>query len=129
MSERSAQSGFTLVELLVAVLVLGIGITALAGTSALVTRQVGRGRIVTIANQLANQKLDELRRLALRDGAANQCTDAQFASGGPVTTRGVTYSWLVDKTAPKAPIVTVNASYAVRTGTKSFSISTVVGCY
>jgi prepilin-type N-terminal cleavage/methylation domain-containing protein len=129
MSARSAEGGFTLIELLIAVLVLGIGITALVGTSALVTRQVGRGRIVTIANQLANQKLDELRRRALKDGAGNQCTDAQFVSGGPVTTRGVTYSWTVDKTAPKAPVVTVNASYPVKGGTKSFSISTVVGCY
>lgn len=129
MSARSAEGGFTLIEVLIAVLVLGIGITALVGTSALVTRQVGRGRIVTIANQLANQKIDELRRLALKDGAGNKCTDAQFVSGGPVTTRKVTYSWTVDKTAPKAPIVTVSASYPVTGGTKNFSITTVVGCY
>jgi type IV pilus assembly protein PilV len=127
-SERSAQGGFTVIEVLIAVLVLGIGITALVGTSALVTRQIGRGRIVTIANQLANQKLDELRRRAARKVGGNYCADANFASGGPVTTRGVTYSWNV-AVAGKSSTVTVTASYPVRTGTKSFSITTIVGCY
>ncbi len=129
MSARSAQGGFTLVEVLIAVLVLGIGITALVGTSALVTRQIGRGRIVTIANQLANQKLDELRRRAARKVGGNYCADPNFVSGGPVTTRGVTYSWNVVVVAGKSSTVTVTASYPVQTGTRGFSITTMVGCY
>jgi prepilin-type N-terminal cleavage/methylation domain-containing protein len=127
-SARSAQGGFTVIEVLVAVLVLGVGITAMVGTSALVTRQIGRGRIVTVANQLANQKLDQLRRSAARKVGGNYCADANFASGGPVTTRGVTYSWTISGTG-NARTVTVTASYPVGTGTKSFSITTMVGCY
>jgi prepilin-type N-terminal cleavage/methylation domain-containing protein len=54
-SPRVNEGGFTVIEVIVAVLVLTIGVTALVGSSALVTRQVGRGRIVTIANQRAAQ--------------------------------------------------------------------------
>jgi len=127
-STRSAQAGFTLVELLIAVLVLGIGITALVGTSALVTRQIGRGRIVTIANQLATQKLDELRRAAAIKSGGNHCTNAAFASGNSGPTRGVTLTWTVGASGA-ARNVTVTASYPVSNGTKTFQISTYVGCY
>jgi type IV pilus assembly protein PilV len=127
-SARSAQGGFTLVELLVAMVVLGIGITALVGTSALVTRQIGRGRIVTVANQLANQKLDELRRAAAIKSGGNHCTNAAFASGSSGPTRSVTLNWTVGASGA-ARNVTVTASYPVRNGTKTFQIATVVGCY
>jgi prepilin-type N-terminal cleavage/methylation domain-containing protein len=127
-STRSAQAGFTLVELLIAVLVLGIGITALVGTSALVTRQIGRGRIVTIANQLATQKLDELRRAAAIKSGGNHCTNAAFASGNSGPTRGVSLTWTVGASGA-ARNVTVTASYPVSNGTKTFQISTYVGCY
>ncbi|MGE5231088.1 MAG: prepilin-type N-terminal cleavage/methylation domain-containing protein [Deltaproteobacteria bacterium] len=130
MSARSAQGGFTVLEVLVALLVLGVGITALVGTSALVTRQVGRGRIVTIASQLVNQKLEDLRRAAaVKDVSGNRCTAAAFTAGGPVTSRGVTYGWTISGTGTAPRLVTVNAAYAVPGGTKSFSISTYVGCY
>lgn len=131
MSARSAQGGFTVIEILVALVVLGVGITALVGTSALVTRQVGRGRIVTIANQLANQKLEDLRRAAaFKDVSGNRCTAAAgFTGGGPVTTRGVTYSWSISGSGNAPRLATVTTSYPVPGGTKSFSISTYVGCY
>ena len=58
--------GFTLLEVMIAVIILGLGITALAGGSMLVTRQVGRGKVVTVATQLATQKMDSLRMLAAR---------------------------------------------------------------
>lgn len=130
MSARSAQGGFTVLEVLVALLVLGVGITALVGTSALVTRQVGRGRIVTIASQLVNQKLEDLRRAAaVKDGFGNRCTAAAFTAGGPVTNRGVTYGWSIAGAGNAPRLVTVTASYPVPGGSKTFSVSTYVGCY
>lgn len=122
------ERGFTVVEIVVAVLVLTVGITALVGTSALVTRQVGRGRIVTIANQMASQKLDELRAL----GAANRtgtgrCSATGFGNGGPTTTRGVTLQWFVTG-AGASRTLQVNASYPVRGGTRTLTLTSVVGC-
>jgi Tfp pilus assembly protein PilV len=121
------ERGFTVVEIVVAVLVLMVGITALVGSSALVTRQVGRGRIVTIANQMASQKLDQLRALAAANRSGGRCTDGNFVSSGPTTTRGVTLQWFVTGSGTTRT-VQVNASYPVPGGTRSFSLSTTVGC-
>lgn len=123
--------GFTLLEVMVAVIILGIGITALAGGSALVTRQVGRGRVVTVATQLATQKMDSLRMLAGRvDGGGNRCTHGGFVSGGPSTVRGVTLNWRVlNGTVPRTRNVAVVASYATLRGTRNVSLNTQVGCY
>ncbi|HEU4649717.1 MAG TPA: hypothetical protein VFS33_11695 [Gemmatimonadales bacterium] len=123
------EQGFTIVEIVVAVLVLMVGVTALVGTSALVTRQVGRGRIVTIANQMATQKLDSLRALgAANRNGSGRCSSANgFASGGPATTRGITLQWFVTGTG-KSRNIQVNATYPVRSGTRTLSLTSIVGC-
>jgi prepilin-type N-terminal cleavage/methylation domain-containing protein len=123
--------GFTLIEVMIAIIVLGIGITALAGGAAMASRQVGRGRIVTVANQLATQKLDSLRMLAAQpDGGGNRCTHGGFVTGGPVTTRAVTLTWRVlNGTAPRTRDVAVVASYNSRYGARNVTLNTTVGCY
>ena len=65
---------------LIYMLILGIGITALVGSSALVTRQIGRGRILTIATEVANQRLEKLRLLSRPVSGGNPCAQAGFAS-------------------------------------------------
>ena len=55
---RQARSGFTLIEVLVAVTIMAVGVVALAGSSATVTRMIGRGKIDTRAAQLATQQLE-----------------------------------------------------------------------
>jgi len=65
--------GFTVIEVLVAMLILGVGITALVGSSALVTRQIGRGRILTIATEIGNQRLEKLRLLSRPYNGAAAC--------------------------------------------------------
>lgn len=123
--------GFTLLEVMVAVIILGLGITALAGGSMLVTRQVGRGKVVTVATQLASQKMDSLRMLAARvDGGGNRCTHAGFVTGGPSTVRGITLNWSVaNSAAPRTRNVAVSATYSTIRGTKTIALNTQVGCY
>jgi prepilin-type N-terminal cleavage/methylation domain-containing protein len=123
------QSGFTIVELMVAVLVLGLGITALVGSSALATRQIGRGRIVTIANEVATRRLEMLRLAARPIGGGAVCTQAGFASSAsPVTSRGVTESWTIAG-AGKERTATVTVSYPRQGGTSTITLSTIIGCY
>ncbi len=123
--------GFTLIEVMVAVIILGVGLTALAGASALVSRQVGRGRVVTVATQLATQKLDSLRMLGNRpNGAGARCTHGGFASGGPSIVRGVTLDWRVlNGAAPRTRDVRVVATYATLRGVRNVTLNTTVGCY
>ncbi len=59
------RSGFTLIEVMVAIVIMGVGILALLSTSALVTRMIGRGNMTTKATQLAQTRLEILRQQAL----------------------------------------------------------------
>ncbi|MGH7517619.1 MAG: type IV pilus modification PilV family protein [Gemmatimonadales bacterium] len=131
MTPRVSEGGFTLIEVMIAVIILGIGLTALAGGSALVTRQVSRGRVVTVATQLATQKLDSLRMLAaIPNGGGARCTHWSFVSGGPSATRGVTLNWRVlNGAAARTRDVAVTVSYATLRGARTVTLNSTIGCY
>jgi prepilin-type N-terminal cleavage/methylation domain-containing protein len=122
--KRSA-SGFTLIEVLVAIVVLGIGIVALVGSSAMVTRMIGRGKVETLAAQAASRRVEILRLAA--NSTTPRCTAAGFANGGPVTANGVTESWTVPG-AGKVRSVQVNVTYRTVQGTRTSSLLTRIEC-
>jgi prepilin-type N-terminal cleavage/methylation domain-containing protein len=119
-------AGFTIVEVLVAIMVLGVGVVAMAGSSALVTRMIGRGQRSTRAGQVAAQRLDSLRLVAF--STTPHCTNV--TSGGPVTSPlGVTQTWVV--TTPSADLrqVVLKLVYKNARGqTKTDTVSTIIGC-
>lgn len=121
---KRPQGGFTLVEVLVAVVVLGVGVTALVGSSAMVTRMVGRGLMATRAAQRASSRLETMRRIAY--STSPRCTSGSFASGGPATTQGVTESWQLTGTNPRT--VTVTVSYKTARGTRTDVVTTLIEC-
>ncbi len=126
---RLGSRGFTVIEVLVAVLVLGIGITALVGSSALVTRQIGRGRILTIATEVGNQRLEILRLLARPYNGAAACARTGFASStAPDTLRHVIESWTVSGSGNSRTLA-VTITYPRRGGTSTFTLTSMVGCY
>jgi prepilin-type N-terminal cleavage/methylation domain-containing protein len=124
------ERGFTIVEVLVAVLVLSIGIVALVGSSALVTRMVGRGKTSTVAAQVAARRLEWLRSLAA--SSATPCTHAEFATGSTSDVEhGVTESWFVAAgNTSWTRRVTVYATYKVPggSGTKTDTVTTFIPC-
>lgn len=126
--KQSTQSGFTILEVMIAVVILGIGIIALVGTSGFVTRQIGKSRIMTIANEVATRRLEQLKLAAAPNGATAACAAASFASGGPVTSRGVTESWTVTN-AGTLRTATVTVTYPRTNGTGTITLQTVIGCY
>ena len=117
-------AGFTLVEVLVAVVVLGVGVTALVGSSAMVTRMIGRGQMETRAAQLASKRLETLRRAAY--STSPRCTSGTFVNGGPSTSQGVTESWQLTGTNPRT--LTVTVSYKTSRGTHSDVLTTLIKC-
>jgi prepilin-type N-terminal cleavage/methylation domain-containing protein len=123
---KRATAGFTLVEVLVAVVVLAIGIIAMAGTSGAAARMIGRGKMSTRAGQRATRKMEELRLAAY--STSPRCTAAGFASGGPVTTEGVTRSWVVPTTG-KVRNVQVTVSFKTTRGnTHTDVLNTLIEC-
>lgn len=122
---KRSRSGLTLVEVLVAVVVLAIGIVALAGGSALVTRMIGRGKVETRAAQAAARRVEALRLAAF--STTPRCTAAAFASGGPVMDGGVSESWVVPP-AGRVRWVRVTVTYLTVRGPRSASLETGIEC-
>ena len=120
------ERGFTLVEVLMAIIVLGIGVTALVGSSAMVTRMVGAGKSETIVAQMANDRIETLRALAF--STATHCTAAGFASGGPITNSyGARERWVVS-VAGKVASVSDTVTHRVARGTHTDVLTTRIEC-
>ena len=75
------RAGFTVIEVIVAILVLTIGVLALAGTAAVVTKQMATGNRQTVASTIAQARFDSL--------ASVDCT--QLAAAGATNTGVVEY--------------------------------------
>jgi prepilin-type N-terminal cleavage/methylation domain-containing protein len=123
---KRGTAGFTLVEVLVAVVVLGIGIIAMAGTSGMVTRMIGRGRMATRAAQSATRKVEELRLLAY--STSPHCTAGGFVSGGPVVADGVTRSWVVQASGNPRPVTVTVSFKTTRGAVHTDVINTLIEC-
>jgi len=122
---KQAIAGFTLVEVLVALVVLSVGILALTGSSAVVNRMIGRGKIETHAALLAAQRVERLRLAAA--STSPRCVSSSFAGGGPVWDDGLRQSWTVDPVGtPRRVRVTV--SYLTIRGSRSAVLETTIQC-
>jgi type IV pilus assembly protein PilV len=86
---RSRRGGFTVVEVLAAVVLLSVGLLAIAGLAATAARVTRYGARQTIAASVAQSRFDSLSSLPCRT----------LAVGGPTTgassARGVTERWTV----------------------------------
>ena len=118
-----SRSGFTLVEVLVAVTLLSVGVVAMAGTAGTVTRMVGRGKVDTRAAQLATLKMDSLRARAY--GTTPRCT--ALVNGGPDAIEKVSLSWTVTNTGT-GRAVRVAAAYNTPRGTRTEALNTYIEC-
>jgi Tfp pilus assembly protein PilV len=85
---RNAREGVTLVEILIAIVMLTVAVGGLLGSSAAVARSMGGGGTQTLAAGIAQARLDSLTSLSC----------AQLASGaasGSTIQRGVRETWTV----------------------------------
>ena len=79
-----SRAGFTLVELLVAMMVFAVGMLGLAATAASVTRMMGGAKRQTIASTVAQSRLEKIR--------SSPC--GSLVSGSE-TVRGISNTWTV----------------------------------
>lgn len=115
-SAPQARAGFTLVELMVAMLMLTVGLLALASTSAVVVKQMGDASRMGVAGTVAQTRIERLR--------SGTCSTAQTGTG---TTRGVSESWTVTPMVRSARI-DVTITYTTRRGTRSQSYRSMMRC-
>ena len=120
---KQSRSGFTLVEVLVAVMVLSVGVTALVGSAGVVTRMIGRGQMGTRGAQMASWRLEQLRMWA--NSTTPRCTSGSFV-GGTWTSRGITEKVVITGTTLRT--VTDSVTYGTVKGAHKDVLTTQVRC-
>jgi len=123
-----SERGLTVVEILVALVILGIGLLVLAGGSLVVTRDLTRSGLATVANGRAQAKLDEL--MATAASTSPRCSAASFASSASATTLNkVTLTWTITPNAGAQRTVRVITSYQLP-GNRSHTdtLRALIGC-
>ena len=101
-----SQPAFTLLEVLVSLVILGVGILGLSANAALVSRLVGDGSRLTLAATVAVTRLEQLRTLP-----------CPGLTSGRAITRGIEESWSVSpmSAAPMSALeVRLSVTYPVR---------------
>jgi Tfp pilus assembly protein PilV len=115
------EGGFTIVEVLTAVVVLTVGLLGLASTAGYVTRMTGQGNRYTIAATLAGRRLEMLRA----DGCSGM-------AGGSSAMGRFTVSWTVttlntgsQRTAKQVQVMVTSPT---TDGTRSDSLTGTILC-
>jgi type IV pilus assembly protein PilV len=113
------RAGFTIVEVLVAVMILSVGVLGLAGAAAVVTKMMGSSEMRSDASAVAGARFESLR--------STRCPIVSGSAGGG----GITERWSV------APIGTAayrmyevvdSVRYQSRDGLRSQAYRSVVQC-
>lgn len=106
---RSARRGFTLVEVMVAIVVLSIGVLGLAATAGVVVRQMTGAVHQSVAATVAYSRMERIRT-----GNCVAMKDSSSPAAG-VTTRNVTERWAI-KGTPGSHVLLVydTITYMVR---------------
>jgi len=121
---RHRRRGYTLVEMMVALMLLSVGILSLSSTSSLVVRTMGESNKQVLAATMARSRLERLAGLG--------CSASGFVSGSAVT-NGISETWVVANggganTAISAKRLTDSVTYTTRRGLRFELYSTVVVC-
>lgn len=113
---RHDARGFTLVEMLVAIVVLTVGVLGLAGTSALITRQIGGGAVQSRAATIAASRFELLH-----------ASDCRNLASGTATARGITESWTVSNETRRVRVSTTVTLPTVR-GARTQTFQSTIPC-
>lgn len=115
-SARLARSGFTLIELIAAILILVVGVLGLASTAAVVMRQITAASMQTRAAVTAQSRLERLRSIS-----------CAAMTAGTATSGGITETWRVTVGARTATIVDV-VTWSERRVTRSVTFTSERPC-
>ena len=112
------RSGFTLVELLVAVVLVDVGLLAIVGAGAVVVRRTSELRARSAAVRIASNRLELL-------GGIDPCSTA---TGGGDLSSGMAEVWSVEVQGSAVRDITDSVSYQSPTGSAGVVLRTRVPC-
>jgi prepilin-type N-terminal cleavage/methylation domain-containing protein len=120
---KASTGGFTLAEVLVAILILSVGLLAIAANSGSVYRMLGYGQRSTAAANVATSRMDWLRREANR--TSPRCS--ALVSGADTLPMGVVEVWTITGTGWRRAVLLVVTSPSGR-GLTVDSLYSVLEC-
>jgi type IV pilus assembly protein PilV len=121
MTTLGQKSGFTLMEVLVAMLLLTIGLLGVANLTIGVIKGNSYSKNVTTATVVAQQQIEQAQRIGYTN-ANSLAGTATVAMGGTSFTRTTT----VTNSSPAANMKTVTVSAAWNPGNNSVSLNTTI---
>jgi type IV pilus modification protein PilV len=116
----SGERGISIVEVLVAVIVLSIGLLGLASTAAMTTRMIGDSRRYTEASAVATRRSEMLR--------SQSC--ATLTNGSEVK-GGYSVTWKVTNPGMANPARQIDVSVTTTLGrgrTRTYAFPTTISC-
>ena len=123
--KRSSRGGFTIVEVLIAIVMLSIGVLAMASSSGAITKMMTFGRMKTDATSIAQSVLDSLRYTA--QATSPKCTALSSGSQSTPPKRGFSTAWTV-LTSGDSRNITVTVGYRIGSQNKSETLATSMFC-
>ena len=96
MAPRGREGGFTIVEVVVAIMILTFGVLGLAGTTALMVRQVTLAQMATERAAALQSVLEQLRS-----------TDWESVADGSATVGQVDVTWWIDQDFTQSRVMKV----------------------
>jgi len=123
--KRASRGGFTIIEVLIAVIMLSVGVLALASSSGSIARMMYFGQRKTDASALAQSVLDSMRYRAY--ATTPNCTALASGTVSGVTKRGFTATTAVT-TSGNLRNITVTVNYRVGPQAKSETVSSSIYC-
>ena len=112
----SARQGMTLVELIVAMTIIGVALLALAGSATLVTRLMGGGTRQALAASVVQTRLEKLRSV-----------NCASVTSGADTVRGVIATW-TSTTITRGRSITLTVRYPMQRGNRTQTYRTILPC-
>ena len=104
---RPSQNGFTLLEVLVAIAILGLGLTVILGSQVGLFTNASRGQHLTVATNLARCKMGEIEVKLLKMGyqLTDETDDGPCCADDDEGSEGYRCSWKVERvTLPELPL-------------------------
>ena len=111
------RGGFTIVELLVAIVILAVGILGLAGTSAVVLQQMNGGNTQMLGSQYAASRFEKM--------ASRACNT--YPATGSRYSRGITETWTYVQGDNKTMVATLTLNLQGRKNSEVYQ--TTISCF
>lgn len=116
-SSPRSERGFTLAELLVAVVIFSVGLLAMAGTAAVIMTTLTSTQSRTVAARVAESRFERIRT-----------TTCASRASGSATTRGIAEAWTLSHLPRAEDDVTVSVTFLSNRRSRTETFQSFVPC-